>query len=1273
MIDKGKIYCKTEGSMLGDALRALAYLQPTKVEVIVEILQTLRFNVMPRPEPVVTTKLSDDDLPKAEPDIDESPGMTAPHLVSDTDRLPSIINSGLEEISDAGAPPPEWLDKAPLIPLPITVPNPFKHYSHPLFEPKWQRAIITRLASVSLPLGQLDLERVVTSIASGRPLMHVPRRQVPTTAKGLQLLLDEGESMEPFRFDLMELTRAFMRIVGSARVSIHAFRGLPDWGCYSGLDWMEYVPPTSGVPIVVVSDLGLVPHGATAIRSSLSDWHNFFSRLKKSRTRCIAIVPRDDLNTPLNLSRQVQLLPWSRRTLASRLDRVPPIIKNSSEDKDVTSEPGVTALSEVARVSRHALEIACLGSLAARIEPQLLRALRLKLSPGAPVTAEAELWFSGLVAERAATGIILDSRYRETLQRLLRRDRERLDSAYAVIEEMHRDSAPALRIEEELCYRWLAGEVDKARSLLRSLVATIVAPQRTGVSKWASQALVRLPSGLMSLEEAQMLALGTALRTGETITLEKAGAGGGNAWHWLQPQSRMLELGVNLRQGMIEFGPRSMKASHRITVPDSNPVLLEIVTEGRVERIRLNPTVRTVVDIKGVSFEISIIGGGRWRLFETGSAKSSQNFIARNRVPRVQIEYDVEVYGALKKIQLPFVMGVLADLSGNPAEPLPSVDERRFIDVDLDRFDSFIQSIKPRVSFQVPNTLGDNEQNINVAILFESLEDFSPAGVARKVDILNDVLGERQQLSNLLISMDGNSGAEDLVIKVINDQRLVQKLISEDIHPFRERQGFTLDGEELAGLLYKEFKPKNEHSLSFIEQALRTLAKYVIAQSLSSDNDLVKLIESIAAEIDRKLSDQINAILHHEDFQKLEGAWRGLHYLISNTETDEMLKIRVLNISKKDLGRTLKKYKGVEWDQSPIFKKIYEEEYGQFGGEPFGCLIGDYYFDHGPGDIELLGEMSRIAVAAHAPFITGAAPMLLNLSAWEELANPRDLTKFILTPDYAAWRSLRESEDSLYIGLTMPRFLSRLPYGEKTYPVEEFDFEEDLEYSGLDSYTWSNSAYAMGANINRAFKLYGWCSRIRGVESGGAVEGLPVHTFPADDGGIDMKCPTEIAISDRREAELARIGLMPLLHKKNTDFAAFIGAQSLHKPLEYDDPDATANANLAARLPYLFAACRFAHYLKCIVRDKIGSFRERDDMEKWLNQWISNYVHENPEAASEEVKAKKPLAAAEIVLEEVSGNPGYYSAKFFLKPAYQLEGLTVSLRLVSRLPSSMTR
>jgi type VI secretion system protein ImpC len=484
-----------------------------------------------------------------------------------------------------------------------------------------------------------------------------------------------------------------------------------------------------------------------------------------------------------------------------------------------------------------------------------------------------------------------------------------------------------------------------------------------------------------------------------------------------------------------------------------------------------------------------------------------------------------------------------------------------------------------------------------------------------------------------------------------------------------EGQAEVLAPDEFSQLLKREFRPRDQEAEGRVERAVRTLAEQALSDANLISGDVVRSIQALIAAIDRKLSEQVNEVLHHPDLQAMEGAWRGLHYLVNNTETDEMLKIKVFNISKNELAKTLEKFEGTAWDQSPVFKKIYTEEYSMFGGEPYGCLVGDYYFDNHPKDVALLNNLAKVSAASHTPFISAAGPSLFNMESWQELMNPRDLTKIVSTPDYAPWNSLRESDDSRYIGLAMPRVLARLPYGARTNPVEAFAFEEATDGSDHHKYTWMNAAYSMAVNINRSFKMYGWCSRIRGVESGGAVTGLPVHTFPTDDGGVAMKCPTEIAIDDRREAELAKLGLMPLLHKKNTDIAAFIGAQSLQKPAEYDDPDATANANLSARLPYLFATCRFAHYLKAIARDKIGSFKEKGDMQKWLQKWVNNYVDGNPDHSSESVKAQKPLRAAEVVVDEVEGNPGYYAARFYLRPHYQLEGLTVSLRLVSKLPS----
>ncbi|WP_413731002.1 type VI secretion system contractile sheath large subunit [Sodalis sp. RH22] len=473
----------------------------------------------------------------------------------------------------------------------------------------------------------------------------------------------------------------------------------------------------------------------------------------------------------------------------------------------------------------------------------------------------------------------------------------------------------------------------------------------------------------------------------------------------------------------------------------------------------------------------------------------------------------------------------------------------------------------------------------------------------------------------------------------------------------------------IGAVIEEQFRTKTDEARAALELAVRAMAQQALAYRVTLSRDAFSTIQGLIALIDQTLSRQINIILHHPEFQRLEGAWRGLHYLVANTASSDMLKIRVMNLSKKELGLTLKRYKGASWDQSPIFKRVYEEEYGQFGGEPLGCLVGDYYFDHSPQDVELLRELSLIASAAHCPFISGASPGVMQMESWQELSNPRDLGKIVQNTEYAAWRMLRESEDSRYLGLVLPRLLARLPYGLAGNPVHAFLFEEQTDGATHANFTWMNAAYAMAVNINRSFQEYGWCTSIRGVESGGAVDNLLCHMFPTDDGGVDLKCPTEIAISDRREAELAKNGFMPLVYRKNSDFAAFIGAQSLQKPAEYSDPDASANANLAARLPYLFACCRFAHYLKCIVRDKVGTFQTRSEMELWLNNWIINYVDGDPVNSSQQTKARRPLAAAEVQVSELADNPGYYQAKFFLRPHYQLEGLTVSLRLVSKLPS----
>ncbi|MCU1249437.1 MAG: type secretion protein EvpB/VC family [Edaphobacter sp.] len=451
----------------------------------------------------------------------------------------------------------------------------------------------------------------------------------------------------------------------------------------------------------------------------------------------------------------------------------------------------------------------------------------------------------------------------------------------------------------------------------------------------------------------------------------------------------------------------------------------------------------------------------------------------------------------------------------------------------------------------------------------------------------------------------------------------------------------------------------------------RDMIKEFVAQVLEGhmtvSKDAEATIQVRIAQIDQLLSLQLNEILHHPAFQKLEATWRGIRYLMDQSETNSMLKIKVLNISKRELLKDLQR--ASEFDQSALFKKVYEEEFGVFGGAPFAALLGDYEFGRGPEDIELLERIAQVSSAAHAPFLSAASAGLLNLEDFTQLGNPRDIGKIFDTTEYAKWKSFRQSEDSRYVGLALPHILMRLPYGKETKMVDEFAYEEAVDGTDHSKYLWGNAAFALGARLTNAFAKYGWCAAIRGVEGGGLVEGLPAHTFRTDEGDVALKCPTEIAVTDRREKELADQGLIPLVHCKGTDYAAFFSVQSGNKPRLYDKDAANANARLSAQLPYILAMSRFAHYLKAIMRDKIGSFTSREECQVFLSRWIARYVLAS-DNGSQSAKAALPLREASIEVSDVPGKPGAYRAVAFLRPHFQLDELTISLRLVAELPES---
>lgn len=479
--------------------------------------------------------------------------------------------------------------------------------------------------------------------------------------------------------------------------------------------------------------------------------------------------------------------------------------------------------------------------------------------------------------------------------------------------------------------------------------------------------------------------------------------------------------------------------------------------------------------------------------------------------------------------------------------------------------------------------------------------------------------------------------------------------------------------EQSVSLLEQAITNTRQTERADAEDLLSNLTEQVLKGTVTWDRNLTQTINQAVNAIDQAMSKQLSSIMHDEKFQKLEGSWRGLNHLVMNSETGATLKIRMLNLSKRELSRDLEK--AVEFDQSQTFKKIYEEEFGTAGGEPYACIVGDYEFSNHPEDIDLLSNMSNVAAAGFCPFISAAGSEMFGFDDFTELSKPRDLGGIFESQEYIKWRSFRDSEDSRFVTLVMPRVLSRLPYGKSTKPIESFNFEEfNQDESGMSTaanhndYCWMNASYVMGTTLTNAFAENSWCTAIRGAEGGGRVDGLPSHLFKSDDGDTDQKCPTEIGITDRRESELSQQGFLPLCHYKNTDYSVFFGAQSAQSSKVFDDPDATANASISSRLPYLMATSRIAHYLKVMARDKVGSFMEAQDCERWLNQWIKQYTNSNPEASAE-MKAKYPLAEARVEVKEIPGQPGSYSAVAYLKPWLQMEELTTSMRMVANIPS----
>ncbi len=686
---------------------------------------------------------------------------------------------------------------------------------------------------------------------------------------------------------------------------------------------------------------------------------------------------------------------------------------------------------------------------------------------------------------------------------------------------------------------------------------------------------------------------------------------------------------------------------------------------------------------------------------------SIQKKLSRVRKPRVHITYDVELGGAIEQRELPLMVAVLSDLSGQPKEPLPPLKERQFIEIDRDNFDAVMLGCHVRLAFAATDhTAATAGAKTNLELLFKGIDDFTPLALVKQIPVTSVLYTARSELRDLLAKLDGNDPLDKLFDELLGGEAYLAaaaekakqekqkedpEISEEDLEQvgvdardaakaaaeaLRTEMVTLFDGvEDRSAVSPGEFVTRliKEGQIALsddqVPYALTLLGEMTmsILKDFKADSNgtMADRINDRVAEIDNTLTKQINEVLHTPSFQRLEATWRGMHYFVMNTETSTTLKIRVLNVSKDDLLKDLQK--AVEFDQSALFKKVYEEEFGTYGGDPFSFILGDYEFGRHPADIELLEKISGVAAAAHAPFVSAAYAKLFDLKDFFSLAQPRDLSKIFESNELIKWRSFRESDDSRYVSLTLPKVLLRLPYGEETVPVEGFDFEEAVDGSDASKYLWGNPSYILGQRITNAFSKYGWLAAIRGVEGGGLVEGLPAHTFKTPKGDVKLTCPTQVSISDRREKELNDLGFMAILHRKGSDKAAFFGGQTANQPKKYNTDAANANAQISSMLPYVLNASRFAHYIKVIMRDKIGSFATKENVATFLNNWIASYVLID-DAAPQEMKAKYPLRDARIDVTDVPGSPGKYTATVFLRPHFQLEELSTSIRLVAELP-----
>ncbi len=636
-------------------------------------------------------------------------------------------------------------------------------------------------------------------------------------------------------------------------------------------------------------------------------------------------------------------------------------------------------------------------------------------------------------------------------------------------------------------------------------------------------------------------------------------------------------------------------------------------------------------------------------------SESIQQVLTRLRPPRVMITYDVEIGDAIVKKELPFIMGIMSDLSGDTV--LADLEDKKFIYIDPDNFMDVMKGYNPTLGFSVKNYLDPNvdaeSSNIRVNLRFQDIEDFKPDNLIAQVPEMLAVYGNRLHLVSLLAVLDGNSSLETVLFNIIADDSLKQMI---------------LDGnnDKINALIEQGRMIKTEDQRAFAQELL-----IAFAHQIGDKKDIQSVSQFVMNEIaaiDKRLSLQTDAILHHQKFQILEGRWLGLYQLITHLEMSDSLRVRVLSTTKTEILNDLNR--AMSFDQSKIFKKIYEEEFDTFGGLPYSVMVADFMtFDRTTPSLDVLEKLTTVCAAAHVPLLTSASPELFNWSDYASLAKPRDLAKLFDTVELARWNAFRTTEDARYCSMFLPHVLMRSPYDVVNNPIMKFNYTEAVNGDNNGHFCWGNPAYHMAIKIGQAYAMYHWTANIRGVEGGGLVENLPLYTYKSSDGDVILKCPTLVTITDRREKELSDLGFIAICHAKGKNFATFFGGQTLQKALVYNKDDASANAALSARLPYMLNASRFAHYIKMMMRDKIGSMMSAAEVQDYIQAWLADYVLLS-DTASQALKASMPLRNADVSVVDVPGKPGSYKAIIHLQPHFQVEDIDVSIRLVASLGES---